>query len=168
MKKRIFTITFLLITTLTWCQIGIGKSYVDGDGILDFSINPIGGIILPAVTTLPTGAGATNGTLLYDYNNKNIKIRVNNSWKAYTIENGNNSQINLNTSTDIGDGIIIGNSTSSADGVLILESSSKALILHKIDGPHLNISNPYPGTICYDTYNKSLAVFDGSKWYFWK
>ncbi|WP_148043492.1 hypothetical protein [Chryseobacterium sp. G0240] len=62
----------------------------------------------------------------------------------------------------------MGASTSSAPGVLVLESANKALILPKVAAPHLNVKNPYPGMICYDTASKSMAVFDGLKWSYWK
>ena len=166
--KKIILIIPLIAPIIIFSQVSIGKASVDGDGILDFENPAQGGIILPAVTSLPTGSAATNGTIIYDYNDGAVKIRENNSWTQLTPESGDTSSINLNTSPDTGNGVIIGSNTASADGVLVLESQTKALILPKIDRPHLNLVNPHPGTICYDTYNQALAVFDGSKWYFYK
>ena len=105
---------------------------------------------------------------MYDYTNARVKIRQNNVWENLTPKLGDTSDINLNTSPETGNGVIIGANSSSAEGVLVLESQTKALILPKIDKPHLNLINPYPGTMCYDTHNQALAVFDGSKWYFFK
>lgn len=167
MKKILITI-LILTPFFIFSQVGIGKSSVDGDGILDFENPAKGGIVLPAVTSLPTGSAATNGTILYDYTNARVKVRQNNVWENLTPKLGDTSDINLNTSPETGNGVIIGANSSSADGVLVLESQTKALILPKIDQPHLNLVNPYPGTMCYDTYNKAIAVFDGSKWYFYK
>lgn len=167
MKKIILIIT-LFAPFFIFSQVSIGKTYVDGDGILDFENPARGGIILPAVTILPTGASATNGTIIYDYNAGAVKIRENNNWTKLTPETGDTSNINLNTSIDTGNGVVIGQNSASADGILVLESQTKALILPKVDRPHLNLVNPHPGTMCYDTYNKALAVFDGSKWYFYK
>ena len=166
--KKIFCIIVLFAPIIIFSQVSIGKASVDGDGILDFENPAKGGIILPAVTSLPTGSAATNGTIIYDYNNGCIKIRQNNAWENLTPKIGNTTSINLNTSLDIGNGAIIGANSTLADGVLVLESQTKALILPKMDRPHLNLVNPHPGTMCYDTYNKGLAVFDGSKWYFYK
>lgn len=165
--KKIISIITLFTPIIIFSQVSIGKASVDGDGILDFENPAKGGIILPAVTTLPTGSAATNGTIIYDYNNGCVKIRENNNWTQLTPEIGDTSSINLNTSPDTGNGVLIG-TTTTADGVLVLESQTKALILPKIDRPHLNLVNPHPGTMCYDTYNQALAIFDGSKWYFYK
>ncbi|MFN7044811.1 MAG: hypothetical protein ACK4M1_06410 [Flavobacterium sp.] len=166
--KKIYLFSAFCISFLVHSQVGIGKASVDGDGILDFEFPATGGIVLPAVTNIPFGPGATNGTLVYDYNEGCVKFRQNNQWIKLSFESGNTSNINLNTSVDNGNGVIIGSNTSSAEGVLVLESQNKALILPKIDSPHLNLINPHPGTICYDTRNKTLVVFDGSKWYHWK
>jgi len=62
----------------------------------------------------------------------------------------------------------VGSDTTTAPGVLVMESSNKALILPKVATPHLNVKNPYPGMICYDTVSKTMAVFDGLKWSYWK
>jgi hypothetical protein len=57
---------------------------------------------------------------------------------------------------------------SNAKGVLVLESADKAMILPKITNPHTTVKNPYPGMMCYDLTSKSLAVFDGANWNYWK
>lgn len=168
MYKKISIILFFVFTLNCGAQVAIGKTSVAGDGLLDFPANTTNGIILPAVTTLPTGSGATNGTLVFDYAAKKVKMRENNQWVELTKGTGDVTDIVINTSNDTGSGVLIGSSSTSASGVLILESTEKALILPKIDRPHLNVVNPYPGMICYDTYNKVIALFNGSKWYFWK
>ena len=53
-------------------------------------------------------------------------------------------------------------------GILVLEDTNKAMVLPKVASPHLNIVNPAPGMIVYDTFNKQLAVFNGTVWSFWK
>ena len=63
---------------------------------------------------------------------------------------------------------VIGSRVTKADGVLVLESSNKALVLPKIENPHLNVKSPYPGMMCYDTARKAMAVFDGIVWNYWK
>jgi hypothetical protein len=62
----------------------------------------------------------------------------------------------------------MGASTSSASGVLVLESTSKALVLPKVANAETGIKSPVVGTMVYDLYSKSLAIFDGAKWNFWK
>jgi hypothetical protein len=168
MNKYLLVLPMLLFSIVNNAQVAIGKATVNGDGLLDFLDNTTNGILLPIVTTLPTGSAATNGTLLMDFSDKKIKMRSNNQWVELTKTSGDVSTVTINTSNDIGQGVIIGASTSSASGVLVLESTQKALILPKIYKPHLNVINPYPGMICYDTYNNCLSVFNGSHWYFWK
>ncbi|HRM13961.1 MAG TPA: hypothetical protein PLV47_13590, partial [Flavobacterium sp.] len=53
-------------------------------------------------------------------------------------------------------------------GILVLEDSNKAMVLPKVPSPHLNIINPEPGMMVYDTTTKQLAVFNGKVWSFWK
>ncbi|WP_279195775.1 hypothetical protein [Chryseobacterium indoltheticum] len=53
-------------------------------------------------------------------------------------------------------------------GILVLEDTNKAMILPRVASPHLNIINPAPGMMVYDTTAKQLAVFNGTVWSFWK
>ncbi len=91
----------------------------------------------------------------------------NNVWKDLS-DIGNTSNLISNTSNDIGNGVIIGAETSVATGILVLESTDKAMILPKISNPHLTGKSPYTGMICYDTVSKTLAIFDGTNWNYWK
>ncbi|WP_313577993.1 hypothetical protein [Chishuiella sp.] len=167
MKKLIYII--LLFGIYSKAQISIGKPNVDGSStILDFDQTSTNskGIILPAVTNTTTVI-PTNGTFLFDTQEKKIRMYENNSWKNLS-ETGDDSKIFMNSSEDIGNGVIIGSESSSAIGILVLESVDKAMILPKIENPHLTVKNPYVGMICYDTTSKSMAVFDGLNWNYWK
>src|SRR5690606_13996774 len=137
------------------------------------------GIILPAVTTLP--ASPANGTFVCDTTDNKVKVfyldaddGAVGSWHDLTgtEEAGSfdySDILNHITNTDdTGEGTIIGDDESSAEGVLVLESSDKAMILPKVASPHVNVKSPYPGMMCYDTLTDSLAVFDGTNWYFWR
>lgn len=163
-------------TTAT-AQTAIGKTTVDGNSILDFGTGNKG-IILPWVQNASalTGGAATNGTLLYDVQTKKVQARVNGVWTDLS-RNGDNTATHTAkiaahlAKNEIGSashsGVIIGATTSSAVGVLVLESSTKALILPKMVSPHLNMRNPEPGTIAYDTVKDQLCVYDGKEWSFW-
>ena len=59
-------------------------------------------------------------------------------------------------------------STDTTPGILVLADTNKAMVLPKVASPHLNIVNPSPGMIVYDTTKKQLAVFNGTVWSFWK
>lgn len=166
MKKIITTITIFCVGMIS-AQIAIEKTQADGDGLLDFPSNTTKGILLPIVETLPTNASP--GTLLMDKNDRILKMNVESAWIPLS-DPGSVSGAVFNTNGEISgqNRVIMGASTTNVPGVLVLESSDKALILPKIASPHLNVKNPYPGMICYDTTSKTMAVFDGLKWNYWK
>lgn len=165
--KKVFTIIITFYAVTISAQVAIEKSQVDGDGLLDFPTNTTKGILLPIVETLPSDASA--GTLLMDKNDKTLKMNVESAWVPLSDEGSVTGAI-FNTNSEIPgqNRVIMGSDTTSAPGVLVLESSDKALILPKIASPHTSVKNPYPGMICYDTISKSMAVFDGLKWSYWK
>ncbi|PWN63997.1 hypothetical protein [Chryseobacterium viscerum] len=159
----------LIAFNSVFAQIAIGKQTIDGNStVLDFD-NVAGntkGLILPATSGLPTGT-LVNGTLIFDVTDNKVKVYENDTWKSWS-DAGNSSAVIVNNSAESGKGVIMGEAVSSADGVLVLESQDKAMILPKVATPHLNVKNPYPGMICYDTTSKTLAIFDGSVWNYWK
>lgn len=165
MKKLILTLSLIISGLSINAQVAIGKTTVDGDGLLDFASGTTNGIILPIVETLPVSAA--NGTILMDSNDATIKMRENGVWVEIS-GRGNLSNVIENESAELGEGVVIGAETSSVEGVLVLESSNKALILPKVNSPHLNVKSPYPGMMCYDLTSKSIAVFDGARWHFMK
>ena len=57
---------------------------------------------------------------------------------------------------------------SDVEGILVLENTNQAMVLPKVASPHLNILNPTPGLMVFDTASGQLAVFNGSVWTFWK
>lgn len=166
MNSKIYiAITGFLICMSLNAQVAIGKTTVDGGGLLDFASGTTNGIILPTVETLPTSPA--NGTFVMYKTDAKLKMFENNRWVDLS-DAGNVASVSANPANDLGEGVIIGAETSSAQGVLILESTDKALILPKITTPHLNVKSPYPGMICYDTTSKTIAVFDGINWSYWK
>ncbi|MBV6880619.1 hypothetical protein NG800_009595 [Epilithonimonas ginsengisoli] len=58
--------------------------------------------------------------------------------------------------------------TDNTPGILVLADTNKAMVLLKVASPHLNIVNPAPGMIVFDTVKNQLAVFNGTVWTFWK
>ncbi len=167
-------ISFCLVISsqLLFSQIAIGKQTVNGSQtVLDFNdaANNTKGIILPAVTPLPTLASTTNGTFLFDRTDNRVKVLENNVWKLLS-DAGSSTALNANnnTSQETAGKVIFGATSSPANGILVLESPNKAMILPKISNPHINVQNPYPGMMCYDTVSKSMAVFDGTRWNYWK
>lgn len=182
MKKIIYSTLLISLATFANAQVSIsGKQSVEGDAtLLDFNSplsadtnsttnNNVLGIILPAVENESVVTSPSNGTFIYDHDAKTVKMFEADGWVSLSGE-GNNSKIVVNTSDDLNanHGAIIGSKTSDAKGVLVLESSDKAIILPRIANPDTAVKNPYPGLMCYDTVSKSLVVFDGTLWNYWK
>ena len=176
MLAKITTISLCLITFTAQAQVSIGKTTVDGNStLLDFnnSSGNTNGIIIPAVNNIINALAAqpsnNNGTFVFDKSENKIKVYENNVWKNMSSE-GSSSNLVTNTSSESTSqqGMIMGSNTSNAKGILVLESPNKTVVIPKIANPHLNVKTPYTGMICYDTTSKSLAVFDGNKWNYWK
>ncbi|WP_412850833.1 hypothetical protein ACL0VS_02360 [Chryseobacterium sp. PMSZPI] len=167
--KNISIAFALFVFNSFFAQVAIGKDVVNGNStVLDFN-NASGntkGLILPATSGVPTGA-LVNGTFVFDVTDNIVKVYENDAWKPLS-DAGNSSAVVVNNTAETGKGVIMGDATSPADGVLVLESQNKAMILPQIANPHTNVKNPYPGMMCYDAASKTLAVFDGSVWNYWK
>lgn len=179
MKNIVFGFTIVILTSISVkAQVAIGKtSVVNSSAILDFdnSDNNKKGIILSAVDNVNSALSTVstahnNGTFLFDKSDNKLKMYENNVWVSLSDMTGNSSSIAANATAESSSnqGAIIGSDTSSAKGVLVLESPDKAMVLPWIQHPHLNVKNPYPGMMCYDTASRTLAVYDGSVWNYWK
>lgn len=172
-NKIICGIAFCALACAGNAQVAIGKEVVDGEStILDFddSANNARGLILPAVESVSAVLSEeNNGTFVFDKTDKTVKVYQNNQWSLLSDE-GSLIGLVVNTSDEntSDQGVIIGSDSSNAEGVLVLESADKAMILPRIANPHTTVKSPYAGMMCYDTVSKSLAVFDGSVWNYWK
>ena len=165
MKKALPIISIFIFSGHYQSQVAISKSPNNTGAILDFATGTTNGIILSAVTSLP--ANPANGTFVVNKADLQVKMRQNNTLVNMSSP-GDLSKVAQNSSPEVGNGVIIGSNTSSASGVLILEATDKALVLPRIASPQTNVRSPYPGMICYDTASKSVAVFDGKVWNFWR
>ncbi len=175
--KNIFTILFALLSVSVFSQVAIGKASVASPSVsLDFGTGNRG-MVLPWVTSTAAVTGVVNGTMVYDLTDKKVKVKYNAAWKDLSV-NTQGTTVDPLTSVD---GVLIQNSATentlaksaigtltATPGILVLEDTTKAMILPKVASPHLNIINPAPGMIVYDTFNKQLAVFNGFVWSFWK
>ena len=175
--KNIFTILFALLSVSVFSQVAIGKASVASPSVsLDFGTGNRG-MVLPWVTSTAAVTGVVNGTMVYDLTDKKVKVKYNAAWKDLSV-NTQGTTVDPLTSVD---GVLIQNSATentlaksaigtltATPGLLVLEDTTKAMVLPKIAIPHLNIINPAPGMIVYDTFNKQLAVFNGFVWSFWK
>lgn len=178
MKKVILTI-FLGVITLSNAQVVIGNSTgtaaVKTSVLLEFPANQNKGIIVPYVRTLP--ATPAEGTILLDATDP-AKARMKYYNGAWIDLSGQDSNITSAlaaqpTAAQVAEQpsskVIIGSKSSTANGVLVLESTTQSMVL-PIVADVQNIPSPSPGMMVYvnKAGAKRLAVFNGSKWSFWK
>lgn len=135
------------------------------------------GIVLPYVTTYPP---TTPGTIILDATDA-TKARVrfynNTEWKDLSGQDANvTSALTVQTpaTESTTARAIIGDVPnpipgSFPDGVLVLNSSTKAMVLPQVADVQ-DIIKPSPGMMVYinKAGAKRLAVFNGSKWSYWK
>ncbi|AJH14295.1 hypothetical protein [Myroides profundi] len=176
MKNKIFFSCILfcvgIIPLSAWSQqvnIGSKDYFLSPSSILEFPDNDTRGIVLPKINSA-LATSAVEGTLIYDVVDKKIKYSNGiNQWVDLSINTGEVNIIAQDKLTEVASAkILIGNDPSVAiDGVLVLDSPSKALVLPRVESPHLNIVSPPTGTIVYDTKSNMICVFNGKEWAFW-
>ena len=181
--KNIIALLTLTVSTCAFAQVAIGKSSVTNTSVsLEFGDYVAGqgrGIIVPWATPQ---TNMQQGTILFDTSDKIMKYRkADGSWfnltknETTTVEGQANYDTTgvVNTTlqaslTDKPDAKAAIGTPTATPGILVLEDANKAMILPKVPSPHLNIINPEPGMMVYDTTSKQLAVFNGKVWSFWK
>lgn len=189
--KNIIALLTLTVSTCAFAQVAIGKSEVTNTSVsLEFGDYVAGqgkGIVVPWVTSAAAVTGAEQGTIVFDTNDKIMKYRKQDgSWVALTKNEVTtvDGQANYNTTglvntslQDTNNGVALSDkldakaaigTPTATPGILVLEDANKAMVLPKVPSPHLNIINPEPGVMVYDTTTKQLAVFNGKVWSFWK
>ena len=190
MKKIIATI-FLGSMAFANAQViigdAVGTATTKTSVLLEFAANQNKGLILPYVRT--KSLTPTEGTILLDASlptaTPGTEARVKyyaGSVKGWVDLSGQDANLNSTTvlanfATEQPSTItetatskaIIGAQTTTADGVLVLESTTKAMVLPTVADVQ-NIPSPSPGMMVYinKTGAKRLAVYNGSKWSFWK
>lgn len=175
--RKTLTLTAALSVCLLFGQVAIGKTTITNSSVsLEFG-NANKGIILPWVTSTGSVTGAVNGTMVYDLTDHKIKVKYSSNWKDLSIDNtgttvdpvSNIDGVNIqNPLTEKNTAKTTIGTLTSTPGILVLEATNKAMILPKVSNPHLNIINPAPGMMVFDTTSKLLAVFNGKVWSFWK
>ena len=144
----------------------------------------------PTAYNVTTGAGyrgmqgtVVDGTIILDLSDKKIKYRRNGAWSnltgdlpliagstTYTTFNAIDSSLQDNRKEEDNAKAAIGanGANDTTAGILVLTDTNRAMVLPKVASPHLNIKNPAPGMMAYDTTKKQLAVYNGTVWSFWK
>ena len=174
MKNRL-VILLGLFATCASAQVAIGKTSVSSPSVsLEFydGADNTRAIILPWVKSADEVSSATNGTLIFDSNDKIVKFKTASGWSSLSRENRGAVDVSLQSNlTEKAEAktMIGGNpSTDTTPGILVLGDTNKAMVLPKVAKPHLTIVNPEPGTLVFDTESKQLAVFNGLEWSFWR
>ena len=178
--KNIFITLSIFLSTCAFAQVAIGKASVSSTAVsLEFG-NENRGIILPWVDSTGGVIGAVNGTIVYDTSDKKVKVKYASGWKDLSVDTTGTTVDPLtsvdgltlqNSITDLDNAKVqIGGdpATDTTPGILVLADTNKAMVLPKVASPHLNIVNPSPGMMVYDTAKKQLVVFNGTVWSFWK
>lgn len=171
---------FTLFTTCAFAQVAIGKASVTSPSVsLEFGTGNKG-ILLPWVTGVLTVTGAVNGTLVYNTTDKKVYVKYASGWKDLSVDatgttvdpitnvDGLSLQTPRNELAEAKVQIGGNPDTDTTPGILVLADTNKAMVLPKVASPHLNIVNPAPGMMVFDTTKKQLAVFNGTVWSFWK
>ena len=181
MKKIIFTL-FIASFSFANAQVILGDVVGTATNktsvLLDFAANQNKGIIVPYVRTLPTGTALVGGAIILDATTATAARMKFYNETAWVDLSGQNADVTTALAkqptgiTETNAKAIIGATSSTADGVLVLESNTKAMVLPTVADVQ-NIPSPSPGMMVYvsgvsPTFNKRLAVFNGSKWSFWK
>ena len=181
--KNIFTIILLASITSFNAQViignAIGTATTKTSVLLDFAANSTiqnnKGMIVPYVRTLPTGSALIGGAIILDATTATtarMKYYNGSTWIDLSGQDANVTSALANQPTGVTETnskSIIGAQSSSADGVLVLESTAKAMVLPIVLDVN-NIPSPSPGMMVYvnKTGAKRFAVYNGSKWSFWK
>lgn len=196
--KNILTSVFFFVASCAVAQVAIGKASItpinstttpNPSISLEFGTyvtNQGKGIILPWITSEMDKSLAVPGTIVYDTVDKIVKYKNGSgagSWfplskNETTIVDGisgfNTTGVVITTLQDqatnnpAAKASIGVPATPAVPGILVLEANNQAMVLPKVASPHLNIINPEPGTMAYDTVTKQLAIYNGKVWSFWK
>ena len=187
MKTKYFSILSVMIASLSFAQVAIGKSNISNTSVsLEFGTGNKG-IILPWANnstgvSLPA-SGNKSGTFILDVNDKKVKLSKNDgTWFDLTVHNlekpatGGNIAINNALQTNAAfpektdaKTMIGGNPTTDfTPGILVLADTNKAMIPPLVTDPATNIKNPAPGMMVYDSAKKLLAVYNGTVWSYWR
>lgn len=182
MKNKICTLSFVLLAIVTIkSQVALGKQSVTNSSVsLEFGTG-FRGIILPYIPDVSKMISPAPGTIYLDAATGVVNyIKDQGAAQLFSASgvgkiNGVSTKLSQPVDTVLQTSlkenkaakVTVGGLTS-VDGVFVLSATDKAMILPKMDSPHLNITNPAPGMMAYDTKMHQVAIFNGSVWTFWK
>lgn len=176
--KSILIAGGLLVSSVCFSQVAIGKTSVTNDQVsLEFGNSENRGLILPWVKPRPDGTipNMVDGMIIFDPVKAEVKVVVDGAWQMLSAADPTGAgTVPVDTSlqdtkTEVPSAMVRIGKTENTDlnGVLVLSDTDKAMILPKVASPHLNIIDPAPGLVVYDTTAHQVAVFNGQVWSFW-
>lgn len=170
--KKIFVIIILFSWASAKAQIAIGRPTTTNATVsLEFGTENMG-LLLPWVTSAAAVTGSVDGTIIFDAADKKVKYKKAGAWFDLTVNTNGavNTVLQDPLTEQAAAGVKIGTNADSdpTPGILVLTDADKAMILPKVASPHLNIINPSPGMMVYDTTARQLAVFNGTVWTYWR
>jgi hypothetical protein len=179
--KKLYVTAFTIAMAMLNGQIIIGDAIGTAPAgqktsvLLEFAAGQNKGIVLPYLRTMPIAPA--EGTIALDASNAtDARVKYfNGTWMDLSGQNGDvTSSLSIQPSVTqvtetVGAKAIIGADATAAEGILVLESSSKAMLLPTVEDVQ-NVINPAPGMMVYvnKAGAKRLAVFNGTRWSFWK
>lgn len=184
--RPLITLILCILSAKVFAQVAIGKDKITNPSVsLEFG-EAKRGIVLPYVNDVVQLTSSVEGTIAFDLATGKVRFLRNAEqrlWEDLSVntQNFNYLGVNIADTTGKADASIqqredlptaqvqIGkNITDPAPGILVLSDNNKAMILPKVESPHLNILNPAAGMMAYDTKTNQLAIFNGTVWTFWQ
>lgn len=139
--------------------------------LMEFQAGINKGIILPWNTSKPSSP--SNGTFILNTVNRQVEVFENNTWRNLSADASTANPIDMTLQSspyteNTAAKSIVGAQNTTASGIMVLESANKALVLPKVESPHLNIINPAPGMMVFDPVKELLCVYNGTQWSYWR
>lgn len=156
------------LSSINYAQVSFGRSDARGASLIDFGKGNINGIVLPYHYNT---VSPVEGTFRVNLNNSKIQYYDGHNWIDLTEQGSINVEVNTNEEIASNNGIIITDKkdvTNHPKGILVLESDHRTITLPHVDRPHQTIVDPPIGMMCYDSFNKVIAIFNGNNWSFYK
>ncbi|SDI02597.1 hypothetical protein SAMN05421846_103286 [Chryseobacterium taeanense] len=177
--KSILIAGGLLVSSVCFSQVAIGKTSVTNNWVsLEFGNTENRGLILPWVKVDPdtkTIPDMVDGMIIFDPADAQVKAVVAGTWQTLSAADPNAGTLAAvdtslqETKPEVSSAMVRIGDTENPDlkGILVLSDTDKAMVLPKVASPHLNIIDPAPGLVVYDTTAHQIAVFNGQGWSFW-
>ena len=160
--KKIFSITLLLLSIVTFSQVGIGTTSPDASSVLHLS-GANQGLLLPRLTTVQRNASTgilspVGGIVIYDTTLNAVVISLENGkWKNATT--GTEVTTTSGTTTSVG---IVGIGTTTVDNNTILDvvSTTKGILLPTATSDPTGVT----GMMYYNTTSDVVKIYNGASW----